>query len=56
MVNQCIFVALSIMPSQCIAPLSPIFEAQWNKNASQVALLVCFEDSLSKIGHTSDDF
>ncbi|CZR66561.1 related to MFS transporter [Phialocephala subalpina] len=39
MVNQCVFVALSIMPSQCIAPLSPIFEAQWNKNATQVALL-----------------
>lgn len=39
MVNQCVFVALSIMPSQCIAPLSPTFEAQWNKNASQVALL-----------------
>ncbi|KAH8660421.1 serine/threonine kinase 16 [Xylariales sp. PMI_506] len=39
MLQQCIFVALSIMPSQCISPLTPVFEAEWNKNASEVALL-----------------
>jgi hypothetical protein len=38
--NQGLFVLLSVATNLSIAPLTPIYMAEWNKSLSQVALLV----------------
>lgn len=42
MINQGIFVLISVATNLSIAPLTPIYMAEWDKSLSQVALLVCF--------------
>jgi hypothetical protein len=37
-----IFVLISVATNLSIAPLTPIYMAEWDKSLSQVALLVCF--------------
>lgn len=46
-VNQGCFVVTSIIPALSIAPLDPIFEAQWNKTLTEIALLVSSHSAAS---------